>query len=404
VPEWFILAALIKRKEREELDEDEPVASRIISGNWPVCVAVICAVAIAWCVVGDRSRLPIEPFSFTDGISIFPTYMIFHLALLLSAYLIAKAHFDLKASTWKICKKFQLYRIERKWNAVRWDDFFWSNPRTDGEPVDMATLWETYQERGMFLSRLCRVIPMSVLYLVAILKLISLLGEASPQLHGRAYPPVHPPGWLALCLQFSFKYLKMFIPVALSFFVIDATRLQAEFVRRCREAPTEWPPGTYRKYSYFLSHVGADNLARYLDIRFIAMRTDAVNTLIYYPFIIIFLFVLGKIDYFNDFPRPMAQTILEALYLLLALYCAYRLPTIANEYREETVKKLNRSLNSAIVEKEREQKKVLRQIIYKIRNLDQGAFVRLWDQPALRAILLPSGGIGIWTLVQFLPR
>jgi hypothetical protein len=34
----------------------------------------------------------------------------------------------------------------------------------------------------------------------------------------------------------------------------------------------------------------------------------------------------------------------------------------------------------------------------------QGAFSYWWEQPAIRALLLPSSGIGLATLLQFLPH
>jgi hypothetical protein len=43
-------------------------------------------------------------------------------------------------------------------------------------------------------------------------------------------------------------------------------------------------------------------------------------------------------------------------------------------------------------------------IIEDVQSSHQGAFSYLWDQPAIRALLLPSGGIGLATLLQFLPH
>lgn len=43
-------------------------------------------------------------------------------------------------------------------------------------------------------------------------------------------------------------------------------------------------------------------------------------------------------------------------------------------------------------------------MIAEIQTTHQGAFAFLWEQPAIRALLLPSGGIGLLTLWQYLPR
>jgi hypothetical protein len=43
-------------------------------------------------------------------------------------------------------------------------------------------------------------------------------------------------------------------------------------------------------------------------------------------------------------------------------------------------------------------------MIEEVQSNHQGAFSYLWEQPAIRALLLPSGGFGIATLLQYLPH
>ena len=54
----------------------------------------------------------------------------------------------------------------------------------------------------------------------------------------------------------------------------------------------------------------------------------------------------------------------------------------------------------------REQKtpEALDTIIDEVQSTHQGAFSTLWDQPAIRALLFPSSGIGLATLLQYLPH
>ena len=42
-------------------------------------------------------------------------------------------------------------------------------------------------------------------------------------------------------------------------------------------------------------------------------------------------------------------------------------------------------------------------VIAEVQSAHQGAFSNLW-QPAIRALLLPSSGIGLATLLQYLPH
>jgi hypothetical protein len=43
-------------------------------------------------------------------------------------------------------------------------------------------------------------------------------------------------------------------------------------------------------------------------------------------------------------------------------------------------------------------------MIEELQSTHQGAFAYIWEQPAIRALLLPSGGIGLATLLQYLPH
>jgi hypothetical protein len=41
-------------------------------------------------------------------------------------------------------------------------------------------------------------------------------------------------------------------------------------------------------------------------------------------------------------------------------------------------------------------------MIEEVESTHEGAFSYLWEQPAIRGLLLPSGGIGLVTLMQYL--
>jgi hypothetical protein len=423
-----------------------------------------------WCLAIERQTFAGEPFTFKEGISIFPTLIIWHMSFILSLFFMFRAHFDLKRNNREICRQFHLKLVPTCWEqfAAMWKreldgkPFFsrqgwillknglkdlsrkqlvpaewrpWPNrglknwtwkrlfppawpqnhhiiPAGDGHGprIDMDILWGEYQKRGQIRYRLLRVIPMAIVYFVVVSMLVGIIGTTPPTYprwkdpwapsHGAFFP------WIVLT--------HAFIPMLMTFFVVDATMLHEEFVRRCRKAPTKWPDSTYKqwpsaecnKVKGLAKMIDVDNLSSYLDIQLIAERTEAVSTLIYYPFIFLFLRILSQIDYFDNLPHSAAGTVIQGLYFTLAFYSAYRLPKAANDYRTETIEDLRlaqtQSLNS---EKPEETKKAdaIQRVIDEIQNLDQGAFVSLWQQPAIRAIILPSGSIGIWTLLQYLP-
>jgi hypothetical protein len=423
-----------------------------------------------WCVAMERQTFAGEPITFKEGISIFPTLIIWHTSVILSLFFMFRAHFDLKRNNREICRQFHLKLVPTCWEqfAAMWKreldgkPFFsrqgwillkncfrdlsrkrlfpadwrpWFNrglknwtwkrlfppawpqdhhiiPAGDGHGprIDMDILWGEYQKRGQIRYRLLRVIPMAIVYFLAVSMLVGIIGTSPP-----TYPRWKDPWAPSHGAFFPLILLThAFMPMLMTFFVVDATMLHEEFVRRCRKAPTKWPDSTYKqwpsaecnKVKGLAKTIDVDNLSSYLDIQLIAERTEAVSTLIYYPFIFLFLRILSQIDYFDNLPHSAAGTVIQGLYFILAFYSAYRLPRAANDYRTETIEDLELARTQALNSDNPEETKkagAIQRVIDEIQNLDQGAFVSLWEQPAIRAIILPSGSIGIWTLLQYLP-
>jgi ribosomal 50S subunit-associated protein YjgA (DUF615 family) len=91
------------------------------------------------------------------------------------------------------------------------------------------------------------------------------------------------------------------------------------------------------------------------------------------------------------------------MHFSLALYAAWRLPKAAREYRDKVLERLQRRRRQALMLAQRTPE-AIDTLIEEVQSTHQGAFSYLWEQPAIRALLLPSGGIGLATLLQFLPH
>jgi hypothetical protein len=151
-------------------------------------------------------------------------------------------------------------------------------------------------------------------------------------------------------------------PLFLTFFVIDAILLHEGFLAQLEKEETWWPDATFQKFEYSTSPNRPRNesdLADYWDILLISKRTEAGGRLIYYPFIILSLLIVARLRYFYYWVWSPVLIVALSLHFSVALYAAWRLPKVATVYRE---------------------------------------------QPAIRALLLPSSGIGLATLLQYLPH
>jgi hypothetical protein len=377
--------------------------------NWlGVPIGVILAVGlVCWFYVVENSSGRGEPFAWFDGISAWPSIAIILLAALLSLYFIVKTYFDLRQNAAMLAEEFGLEgEIPEKTSFFGWEIpplkpgitsassvFPGWEPNTE-ERIDMEVLWQRYLCRGGFWRRVLRVAPMTALYITALFEILPLIGSfPNPPIRG----------------AFPFIYLMMptiSVFLFLTFFVIDAIRLHDGFLIQLEQQETYWPDTTFQRFKYPIEPDRPSNesdLADYWDILLISKRTEAVGRLIYYPFVILSLLIVARLSCFDNWSWTPALIAALSMHFSLALYAAWRLPKVARDYRDKVLERLKRRRRQALMVAQRIPE-AIDTMIEEVQATHQGAFSYLWDQPSIRALLLPSGGIGIATLLQFLPH
>lgn len=405
----------VTEKVREKRDE-------IGSSSW--LAVMICAILTAggafFLYASENHDGNGEPFAWFDGASAWPSIAIILFAALLSIYFLIKTNFDLKLNATQLTEEFKLEMTEEHqpknpgsgpatffgWEAPPLKDvttrateaFRAWRVSTDEKIVtegklDIVTLWQRYCRRGRFWMRLGRVAPMTILYITALSFILSLMG------------PFPPPS-----IRGHFCFRCLFVPalvafLLLTFVVIDAILLHEGFLRQLAKKKTYWPDATFEEYGYTIKSDRPDNendLADYWDIQLIAKRTEAVGNQIYYPFVILSLLIVARLGYFDNWTWPPILVVALCAHFSLALFAAYRLPAGARKYRDKVLERIKRRKRQALMVARRTPE-ATDTIIEEIQSTHQGAFSYLWEQPAVRALLLPSGGI-IATLVQYLHR
>jgi hypothetical protein len=189
----------------------------------------------------------------------------------------------------------------------------------------------------------------------------------------------------------------------LTFFVIDSIRLLDKFLKQLSEKPTCWPNSTLTRFNYPGQPSNKCDLADYWDILLIAKRTEAVGHLIYYPFIILSLLIVARLWYFDNWTWTPVLKVALSSHLAIAFYAAWQLPRQARKYRDRVLERLKRRKRQYLMRAQKTPE-AIDTIIEEVQSTHQGAFSNLWDQPAIRALLFPSSGIGLATLLQYLPR
>jgi hypothetical protein len=384
----------------------------IASSSWlaaPVCailaVGAVCRIYLSQNLFGQG-----QPFAWFDGTSSWPSIAIFLFAALLSAHFIVKIHFQLKQNAAKLAEEFGLNNEipeESWWLAFKKIYLGWDPPKLvetrasrsgceeeKEEKIDIEALWRGYLSRGRFWMRLSRATPMAVLYMATLGAILPLIGRF-PR------PPIR--GDFPFPLLMGLTILAFLI---LTFAVIDAVLLHEGFLKQLAWKKSHWPGTTFERYKYLVNSKRPENensLADYWDILLIAKRTKAVGDLIYYPFVILSLLIVARLNYFGNWTWPPVLLVALSLHFCLALYAAWRLPKAAREYRDRVLARLKRRRRQDLMLAQR-LPEVTDTMIEEVQSTHQGAFSYLWEQPAIRALLLPSGGVGLATLLQYLPH
>jgi hypothetical protein len=139
-------------------------------------------------------------------------------------------------------------------------------------------------------------------------------------------------------------------------------------------------------------------LSAYHEIFFVAQRTQVVAPLIWYPLIVLTLMIVARLSVFDNWTWPASLLLIASITAAWALGSAISLRRAAEQLRETALNDLRRF---RLLGQESEVKRqTFDELIAEIRGLKTGAFAPLGDQPFIRAVLLPGGGLGLLAVGQ----
>jgi hypothetical protein len=133
-------------------------------------------------------------------------------------------------------------------------------------------------------------------------------------------------------------------------------------------------------------------------VQLVAKSTEVVSTLVMYPFIVLLLMILSRVNLFDRWDWPLGLIAVLGLNSLCALFSAVVLWRSANQARHSILQELKRKVFISRVKEPGAERLSL--VIREIENLKQGAFAPFSEQPVLRAVLIPFGGISTAFLLE----
>jgi hypothetical protein len=381
------------------------------------------ALAQAWPGVVEWMTRGGKPLVWAEGISTWPTEFIRLAVVALGAYMLLRGWRGLQLNERQLTRRFrlgvarhqlqalqkkadeQLTGLQRAVNFFTWGALRPPLPEhtTLGVPRQAERLWQRHLVQSSAVARAARTAACVLLALALTGALVLAFDDlpAAPR-RGPLSAPVH--GVLLVAV--------LAVLYTVVFFVVDATVLCVRFLLKLRREGTVWPAKTISHYEEHLGLRDGELVRHWIDLEFLGRRTDAVNKLIYHPFILLSLVLLSRSPAFDDWTMPLVGKVLAGLGALLALACPVMLRLAAEKSRRTALFHVDAALTRAHAAGGDHRQATVglgpataRQIELlrgHIAGLDRGALAPYTQQPLLKAVLLPFATVGSTQLLEYL--
>jgi hypothetical protein len=359
---------------------------------WMVCGGPIIVLGVA--AFAQYGSAADEPLAFLSGISVWPTEMLRLIVVMLALHFLIKAGIDLRANERKLT---ELYRFNPlPLTRFRWADLGvgleqWRITRSKTSRPHAAfsaeEAWHAYLRRNRFWPRFIRIAILVTLYSAFSYCLLSLFPRSLPPARG----------------EMAFQFDKVAVGLSgmslmvLSFYVVDAIGLNSNFIRMFAREVTKWGRGVVRS-SHRSPPLTEEELSAYHEIFFVAERTQIVARLIWYPLVALSLLFVARSSFFDNWAWPVSLMVIVALDAAWPIGSAILLRRAAEQLRDAALSNLQ--LLRIRGHADPAKREIFDELIAEIRGLKKGAFAPLSEQPFVRAIIVPSGGLGLIALAQ----
>ncbi|MCC6141608.1 MAG: hypothetical protein IT389_13440 [Nitrospira sp.] len=341
-----------------------------------------------------------EPFSWTAGVSIWPSEAFRLFVVVLCLALLAKGLRDLAKNSDLIGQDFLFHdESSRQRFSPR---TFWINLKRVSHPAETMTAttvdqaWSWYREAGKPAQRAARTVLLFLLYLGAMWSLKQWVLDDDM---------IHPcRGHLSCTLDWVLTLSSVALVVLLNLAVFDAVMLCRRWIGWVTASTGGWSDRVQEEYlrDYGL---GEAQKAEFGKLKYLAVvdligqRTAVVNRLIRYPFIALLIMIVGRNDYFDIWNYPLVLLLSWALNILLALLAALLLYQAASKAKAAMLTGLSRQMVQALgTGQDRDVRmKQVQFIIDEVEANEQGAFVPFYQQPVVESSLY-----GLVALLQYL--
>jgi hypothetical protein len=352
-------------------------------------IAALVGVTVGLAIWAMRDGAAGEPFSLTQGVSVWPTTFIRLVACVLCGIFFYYSSIQLRENDRALAERFGLVPFKSKslMPCSPLGIHFW-RPHSGGE-ASARDIWQEYQALGRWRCRLSRILPQTLCYGAFGWILMRLFGSPTMPCRGSA------------CFEINLLILLLSVlgMTLLMFYVVDATRLCRRLIKIMISTKISWPVSILTREAVH-HEVDKTLLNEWLGIELIAQRTAVISYMLYYPFIVLFLMGVARHTYFDRWDFPVSLMLIFGLNAAYALGNAVYLRRSAEEAKRAARAQLRE--RSVGLPDEALKRKQIEHMADAIDHNREGAFLPFTQHPLFGAIALPTGGTGLVFLIEYL--
>ncbi|MEN6623190.1 MAG: hypothetical protein ABFD50_16785 [Smithella sp.] len=346
-----------------------------------------------------------EPFSFFDGISVWPANHFRLLALILSVFFIFFSYISLENNEKKIQQEFfdenplSKDPVNEFTNNIRTKKSYTFFKEHTKAGKQIFNLWHEYTIRNnwpyriwwVFIALICLVL---ICFITSLFPFFCVLPE----------PPVR--GTYSYWITQVIFYFSIISFSSLFLYVFDATRLCHRFIMNITNKKYEWPKKSLEKYldnnEQQLHEEQEKFLSEWLTVNLVAQRTKAVGRLIFYPLIIWIIMYFACHSYFDNWRTTIPLAVILTSGVIITWVCALMLRFDAEHLRKKSILRLKEQKILLLLRKDAQDiKNQIDKTIEDIQSIREGAFVPFSQHPVFQSIMLALSSVGGTYLLEF---
>lgn len=324
--------------------------------DWRLAIGVAGGLFVAWalllvCMVAQsHAGVPLAAF---NGLSIWPTEFLRLLAAALGIFFLVRTYRQWKAKPdppWHVlgpdCRATAAGGLEGIWNDYRKD----------------ATPWRSLRRWILLILALTAALP----------------------IFGLPHVPYR--GWVGWVVDYTVLAACLLVLAALSCFAANAAQQCGTLIE---------------KYSAKLAGGAAVSGVNDLEhLQFLGSVSEPVEQTVYYPFLVLAIVIVSYGSYFADWGLPLTVGFYACVIAAVVLIGAWSLRRAASRAKTSMIERVRDRVLALPTNKP--ERASLQAVLDEIKEYRKGAFGSISQHPVVAALLLPSSGLGVWALLQYL--